>query len=97
MLGVILEIFVVGPSGSGPLVFRHLLGPVAIIHHSVDLVPVDVGIVMSSPFSYFVDNVGGIVLGFYFVVMVTTINIEVEGWGSCLGICLFFIRKQYQS
>ena len=67
MLGAVLKIFVVGSGGRGPLVFRHLLGPIAVLYHSVDLVPVDVRIVLFSPFGYFIVNVGGIILGFYFV------------------------------
>ena len=78
MLGVVLKIFVVGSGGCCPLVFRHLLGPIAVLPHSVDLVPVDVRIVLFRPFGHFVVNIGGIILGFYFVgVIITTINIEI--------------------
>ena len=95
MFGVVLKIFVVGSGGRGPLIFRHLLGSIAILvlHHSVDLVPVDIRIVLFCSFSYFIVNVGGVILGFYFVVMmvVTTIDLKIEGQGSGLTICLLFI------
>ena len=55
--------------------------------------PVDIRIVLFCSFSYFIVNVGGVILGFYFVVMmvVTTIDLKIEGQGSGLTICLLFI------
>ena len=55
--------------------------------------PVDIRTILLCSFSNLIINVGGVILGFYFVVMmvVTTIDLKIEGQGSGLTICLLFI------